>query len=200
MHTHIRKWLWIATSVFLCLAASPVHAHCTKDTECKGDRICERGTCVSPSLAPTKPSEAPSPLSQTPAAEERVAAALQDQLKCDGPPEPGKALRALKSLGFIGPKPKEVVDGMTIWTFAKPVSVFGYKAVQVTGWEDKPDGVFFWRGPGTAPGLHLTVVVEGDAKAVEASVRRAAGTRISVEREAPLPGGKTVAAITCYSK
>jgi len=30
------------------LAAEPVQAQCTKDTDCKGDRICERSVCVSP--------------------------------------------------------------------------------------------------------------------------------------------------------
>jgi hypothetical protein len=36
----------------------PVHAQCIKDTDCKGDRICERGVCVSPTttgLAQLKP-------------------------------------------------------------------------------------------------------------------------------------------------
>ncbi len=28
--------------------ASPAHAGCEKDTDCKGDRICEKGECVSP--------------------------------------------------------------------------------------------------------------------------------------------------------
>ncbi len=32
----------------LALVASLVLAGCSKDTDCKGDRICERSTCVSP--------------------------------------------------------------------------------------------------------------------------------------------------------
>ena len=36
----------LATSA---LAAPAAYADCTKDTDCKGDRICERGACVSPS-------------------------------------------------------------------------------------------------------------------------------------------------------
>jgi hypothetical protein len=33
-------------------ASSPARADCTKDTECKGDRVCEHGQCVAPSSAP----------------------------------------------------------------------------------------------------------------------------------------------------
>lgn len=156
---------------------------------------------MSPLLKPpSKPAESLAPSNQNPRLDERVSAALQDQLKCEGPPEPGKALRALKSMGFIGAKPKEVVDGMTVWSFVKPVTIFGYKAVHITGWEDKPDGVFFWRAPGTAPGSHLTVVVEGDAKVVDAYMKRTVGETSRVERDALNTNGKPTAAITCYSR
>ena len=39
------------------LISSPVLAGCEKDTDCKGDRICEEERCVEP--APSNPSEQP---------------------------------------------------------------------------------------------------------------------------------------------
>ncbi|HEY8091100.1 MAG TPA: hypothetical protein VIF09_24725 [Polyangiaceae bacterium] len=44
------------------LVVSPAHADCTKDIECKGDRVCEEGRCVSPPLLPTPP---PPPVART---------------------------------------------------------------------------------------------------------------------------------------
>ncbi len=63
--TSKRTHVWLATSavaiastlyVLLACAATPQDttaaptpaAACAKDTDCKGDRICEKGTCVSP--------------------------------------------------------------------------------------------------------------------------------------------------------
>lgn len=46
--------LSIALSVTLAQAGG-----CTKDTDCKGDRICEAGVCVSPAQPPPSPTAAP---------------------------------------------------------------------------------------------------------------------------------------------
>jgi hypothetical protein len=42
------------------LFASVSHAQCSKDTDCKGERVCEQGTCVTPSAA-LPPAPAPPP-------------------------------------------------------------------------------------------------------------------------------------------
>jgi hypothetical protein len=34
--------------------ASAVHAQCAKDTDCKGDRVCEAGACRAPAVAPVE--------------------------------------------------------------------------------------------------------------------------------------------------
>ena len=34
------------------MSAPPADAGCTKDTDCKGDRVCDRGACVSPTPKP----------------------------------------------------------------------------------------------------------------------------------------------------
>lgn len=62
--------------------ASPAHGGCEKDTDCKGDRICEKGECVSPALGnsgssrnadaenpPNQPATSPSPHKHSPARE-----------------------------------------------------------------------------------------------------------------------------------
>jgi hypothetical protein len=63
-----------------------------------------------------------------------VSQAFQDQLTCASNPEPGKALKALRARGYIGMKPKVAVDGMNIYAVIKPLTVFGYRAIEVTGW------------------------------------------------------------------
>lgn len=43
-------------AALLLLVACPVYAQCSKDTDCKGDRICVKGACTSPEVAPAKAS------------------------------------------------------------------------------------------------------------------------------------------------
>lgn len=51
------------------LSCSTVFAQCTKDTECKGDRVCERGVCVAPATSPSAPRPTKAPkASETPRA------------------------------------------------------------------------------------------------------------------------------------
>lgn len=46
----------------LLVLAAPAHAGgCSKDTDCKGDRICESGDCVAPPASAAAPASAPVP-------------------------------------------------------------------------------------------------------------------------------------------
>jgi hypothetical protein len=54
------------TSLSLVMFAGLVHAQCTKDTDCKGNRICERGVCSSPSGGSSSPSLLVTPRLQVP--------------------------------------------------------------------------------------------------------------------------------------
>src|SRR3954468_6899164 len=51
---------FLGTVVGSLVFASSAHAQCTMDTDCKGDRVCEAGSCVTPALppAPAAPSGA----------------------------------------------------------------------------------------------------------------------------------------------
>ena len=55
-------WLMRGRAVWALISASSVllvsalaNAQCTKDTDCKGDRVCEAGKCTSPVLPPAPP-------------------------------------------------------------------------------------------------------------------------------------------------
>ena len=187
-----------------CLAflSASASAQCMKDTDCKGDRICEKGVCTAPNqqsaVSKNLTTPASSPNAATLDGVDPVSLALMDQLKCKSNPEPGKALKALLARGYIGPKPKLAVDGMSIFDVVKPVTVFGYKVLEVTGWEANGDKAFFWRGPGTAPPLNIQVVVDGDPKIVKSEVEKLVGKGVSVERATYSNYPRVAAEITCY--
>ena len=48
-----------ATGCMTVLWTAPAYAQCTKDTECKGDRVCVHGECVEPPTASTRQPEHP---------------------------------------------------------------------------------------------------------------------------------------------
>lgn len=170
-------------SLFLLLATPSItYAQCTKDTDCKGDRICEKGICTAPPATSFQTRNAPQPSKATDDLDAKISRALEDQLRCISAPEPGKALRALHSHGYIGNKPALRVDGMNIYTLLKPLSVFGYKVREITGWEEDSDKTLFWRGPGTAPPLHILAVVDGNPTSVKADLERRIGGGPTVDK------------------
>lgn len=56
----MRVWLGMVTGGLLLLGTTRAHAQCTMDTECKGDRVCDAGQCVSPPSATAPMVEQPS--------------------------------------------------------------------------------------------------------------------------------------------
>lgn len=191
----------VLLSLFLFVSLSAA-AQCSKDTECKGNRICDKGVCTAPS-----PNQPQSVNASTVAVKDNawsdevanvVASALQDQLTCASRPEPGKALRALRTREAIGPKPIVSVDGMNIFAVTKPISVFGFKALQVTGWEESNDKSLFWRGPGTAPPLNFQVVVAGELAIVKGKVEKMVDKRASFAKASYSKYAGPATEITCY--
>ncbi len=67
----------VGITVSLGLCTIDVHAGCSTDRHCKGDRICEAGTCVEPNASPAQP--APDPAPQTEADNTGVLASPGDK-------------------------------------------------------------------------------------------------------------------------
>lgn len=176
----------------LSLIGAAAHAQCTIDTQCKGDRICDKGVCAAPSSGrgdfgaspPKVPLENP------------VALAMEDQLKCGGIPQPGKALRALQVNGYIGAKPFVTSDGMPVFRVVKPLAVFGYKVIEVTGWQTADP--MFSRGPGTAPPTTMAAVVEGDPKAIEGELTKRFGKAMFFAKASYSGYTQSATEISCY--
>ena len=177
---------------------------CTKDTDCKGERICEKQICMEPITSPLsgksalKPAVGPTHMPKD--SIDAVSQALQIQLSCTSNPEPGKALKALRTRGYIGQKPKLSIDGMNIYAVVKPLTVFGFRVLEVTGWEPNGDPSLFGRGPGTAPPLNIQAVVDGVPFAVKAEVQKRFGKASSVNKATYSDYPKPAAEITCYGK
>lgn len=183
-------------------------AQCMKDTDCKGDRICEKGVCAAPtqqqSVLPASSEVAPAAQAQSPS--NASAKALEDQLACTKSPDPGTAIRAMVKNGLLKDTDNGA-DGIPVFAPTSPLTVYGKRVTFVAGWQSEPDGSVkkpFWRGPGTAPPHHIAVSV--DAKPSEIvykprEVRDADGTMVgsysSVETGSLdySDGGST---ITCY--
>lgn len=87
-----RRSMWRSTLLGLACAAGslsfsvPALAQCTKDTECKGDRVCEDGKCVAPSGAAS--AAAPSAAAPEPSAAPPVADAEPAPLSAADPVAP----------------------------------------------------------------------------------------------------------------
>lgn len=58
-----RRSVALFTGVLFTLVSMTAHAQCTKDTDCKGDRVCDAGKCVMglPAAPPPPPGSEPAP-------------------------------------------------------------------------------------------------------------------------------------------
>jgi hypothetical protein len=72
----------------LILVAGEAEAQCTKDTDCKGDRVCEAGKCTAPAPSPEAATAAESPAAESPAAESPVAESPVAESPVAGRPQP----------------------------------------------------------------------------------------------------------------
>jgi hypothetical protein len=65
----MRSFLGLLAGVSVLGVASLSHAQCSKDTDCKGDRVCEGGACVAPPAgAPAAAADPAAPPAAAPAA------------------------------------------------------------------------------------------------------------------------------------
>ncbi len=183
-------------------------AQCMKDTDCKGDRICEKGVCAAPTQ---QQSVLPAPIEAAPATQARTLAnasakALEDQLACTKSPDPGTAIRAMIKNGLLK-KTDNGGDGIPVFAPTAPLTVYGKRVTFVAGWQAESDGSVkkpFRRGPGTAPPHHIAVSVDAkpsDIAYKPREVRDADGAMVgshsSVEASS-LDYSDDGSTITCY--
>jgi hypothetical protein len=108
----------IATSLVL-LPVAETWAGCTKDTDCKGARVCEEGRCVAPSPAPTSeptPAATPAPV-VTPAAPAAPAAPDLETMR--------RAIHAAEVVAARAARPRKVVGGYFEASYLYKHSAFG---------------------------------------------------------------------------
>jgi hypothetical protein len=103
-----RTWLGLLTSLFMFTASVTARAQCSKDVDCKGDRVCETGQCVAPpppaaAPAPASPatgSEAPAVTYPAPAAAPAAPAATQTPAEAPAVPKTERNSVALMAGGL----------------------------------------------------------------------------------------------------
>jgi hypothetical protein len=123
----LRRALWALGSGALVLVCSSLaHAQCTKDTDCKGDRVCEGGKCTSPAAVapPASPPEAgtgaapqePVASEESPPTEDQPAAAPAAEQPAPEAPAaiPVIPPEAVQSLGADEPQVRRRNRGMMI--------------------------------------------------------------------------------------
>ena len=184
----------------LLVLHTPAGAQCTKDTDCKGDRICEQRVCVSPSrgspalvapqiISPSGASSAPPSLQ----------ARLEQSLLCQRDPNPVAALAALKKGGLIESAPREVSDGAPVHRANAPLTVFGFPVTEVSGFDPKsvkPENRF----PGTLSPLFLSVVVSGELATVKAELERRSSGKAVVSKGSADTKQRPTTEIACFGK
>jgi len=113
-------WAVLMAVAVVCSSAA-AHAQCSKDTDCKGERVCEAGQCVG--AAP-----APEPTDPKPEAEPAPHAAVSSEPPRESAPEPDvrffdedKPRKAKKRIG----KPGMLVAGIVLASAAPIVLVVG---------------------------------------------------------------------------
>jgi hypothetical protein len=62
-----RATVWIVTVALVVVGARTAAAQCGTDVDCKGDRVCDAGVCVSPSASVPAPAPSPVPATAIPA-------------------------------------------------------------------------------------------------------------------------------------
>jgi len=188
-------------ALVLLALSSAVHAQCTKDTDCKGDRICEKGVCTAPTPSSARSKSLTAPPSAAAATmgkdTDSLGPALEDLLKCTKNPEPAVAMTVLFAHGYIGDKPKLVMDGMEIFAVKKPLVVFGFKVLEVTGFDPM---VNKYRGPGTSTPLNFAAVVDGDPEVVTAEVQKRVNKGPTVNKAIYSKYGRPAAEISCFGR
>ena len=144
-------FVWTATLALLLTACTPSEppptpqastvgatpaapAACGKDTDCKGDRICDAGVCQAPAATG---GASPAPVTNDPSSEASLQAALITALSPKpGDPserqaESGPVIQAYAKAGYIPLKPNLRADYSDYRLFIKPADFLGHTLVAI---------------------------------------------------------------------
>ncbi|QBY56070.1 J domain-containing protein [Cupriavidus oxalaticus] len=93
--------------------------------------------------------------------------ALEEQLACRRPPNPGDIIRGMLKAGLL--KYVDGYDGIPVFEPSGPLTVFGRRVTYLAGWQFEANGKVadpFSRGPGTSPPLFLAVSFRESPEAI----------------------------------
>lgn len=109
----------VCISLILCLLLMPrvSWADCTKDTDCKGERICERGQCAYPQESPP-----PEPREPEPEPERAPASQPWIEQQPEHPPAPDAHEASAQPEGQVAPEKKASWGGVGMTIAVVPVS------------------------------------------------------------------------------
>ena len=149
-------------------------AACGKDTDCKGDRICDAGVCQAPA-ATASASPAPAPATSDQGSEARLQAALITALSPKpGDPserqaESGPVIQAYAKAGYIPLKPNLRADYSDYRLFIKPAGFLGHTLVAID-----EEYMAQYIGCCASPGLAVTLRVTPQGQDLEAFAKQQA--------------------------
>lgn len=90
---------------------------------------------------------------------------LEEALTCTGIFKPQSLLFQLQREGAIGRTPVIQDDGIPIFAVSKRLRIYGLDVKFIEGWDF--EGPLFRRGPGTAPPVHVGIIVDADKTIVQ---------------------------------
>jgi hypothetical protein len=98
----------------------------------------------------------------------RSVVGLEQAMSCKHMLHPRLLLLALQRDGVIGLKARAYEDGLPYFSIKKQFRIHGLEVKYVEGWDWDYRGGLFRRGPGTAPGRFIGIVLKGDRATVNA--------------------------------
>ena len=147
----------------------PSSAQCMKDTDCKGDRICEKGVCMAPSaaVATSAPVEAPAVVEPAvdPSLEKGMLLAMTLKPGDSGErmSESGTPLQAYGKAGILKMKPDRREDYVDYYRLIKPAELLGQEMIEI-----EEEYMTAYIGCCVDHGLGVTLKIKGNTSALVA--------------------------------
>jgi hypothetical protein len=124
-----------------------------------------------------------------------MTASLESTLRCNASPNAVETLKSLRAASYLGAAAVPVVDGIPSYKVTKPLTVFGFTALNVSGFDPR---VPHARMPGTESPLLVTVVVDAGVPAVKAELAKRGITKASTSAAQDSTPGHPATEVTCF--